>query len=199
MNKTVIIDYGAGNIRSVANMLSYLDVPYEITSERDKILKAERIIFPGQGHFAQAMENLEQKNLDTVIKTVCKKGIPFLGICIGLQILFESSEEAPGKNGLGIFKGYVKRFKNKKVPQIGWSKIQTQSSKYLQDEYYYFVNSYYVVPDDNSIISAIGDYQEKYCAAVEQGNITAVQFHPEKSANAGLAFFENWLGKYGIN
>lgn len=196
MSKTVIVDYEAGNLRSVANMLTFLDVPYEITSEADKIYNAQRIIFPGQGHFAQAMRNLQRKELSEVIKQSCKKGIPFLGICIGLQILFEKSEEAPGVSGLGIFKGEVKRFTKGKVPQIGWGKvITTEANKYIPDAYFYFVNSYYVVPELQSIESALGYYYEPYCAAIQKDNITAVQFHPEKSAQAGLTFFKNWLEK----
>ena len=194
MNKTVIVDYEAGNLRSVANMLQYLNVPYEITSNADTILNAERIIFPGQGHFAQAMNNLKRKGLDDVIKRACEKGIPFLGICIGLQILFERSEEAPNVEGLGIFKGEVKKFTQGKIPQIGWGKvITTDINKYIPETYFYFVNSYFVVPEENSIKSAFGYYYEPYCAAVQKDNITAVQFHPEKSSNAGLTFFRNWL------
>ncbi len=197
LNKTVIVDYEAGNLRSVANMLKFLDIPYEITSDGDKIYNAKRIIFPGQGHFAQAMNNLHKKELVEVIKQSCKKGIPFLGICIGLQILFEKSEEAPGVEGLGIFKGEVKRYANGKVPQIGWSKVTTTDiNKYIPDEYFYFVNSYYVVPEMKNIESAIGYYYVPYCAAVQYENITAVQFHPEKSAKAGLTFFKNWFNLF---
>ena len=194
MNKTVIVDYEAGNLRSVANMLSFLDVPFEITSKPKQILNADRIIFPGQGHFAQAMQNLKRKGLDEVIKESCIQGIPFLGICIGLQILFEKSEEAPNVEGLGIFKGEVKKYTIGKIPQIGWSKVvTTEVNKYIPEDYFYFVNSYYVVPKDEKIQCAMGYYHMPYCAAVQKNNITAVQFHPEKSSNAGLKFFRNWL------
>lgn len=194
MNKTVIVDYDAGNLRSVANMLTFLNSPFEITSDKEKILNAGRIIFPGQGHFAQAMGNLERKGLVPVIRECCKKGTPFLGICIGLQILFEKSEEAPGVNGLGILKGEVKRFKHGKIPQIGWNKVvPAPANIYLPSDYFYYVNSYYVVPDDETIISAYSDYNGRFCAAVQSENITAVQFHPEKSSEAGLTFFRNWL------
>lgn len=194
MKKTVIVDYDAGNLRSVANMLTFLNVSYEITSDKDTILKSERIIFPGQGHFAQAMNNLEKKGLDSVIKDCCQNGIPFLGICVGMQILFERSEEAPGVNGLGILNGEVKRFTKGKIPQVGWSKITTtENNTYLPDDYFYFVNSYYVKPDDNNIISATYNYYGDFCGAVQTKNITAVQFHPEKSSNAGFTFFKNWL------
>jgi len=196
LNKTVIVDYESGNLRSVANMLTFLDVPFEITSDVEKILKADRIIFPGQGHFAQAMGNLTRKGLVSVIKECCNKKIPFLGICIGLQILFEKSEEAPGVEGLGILNGEVKRFTKGKIPQIGWTKLTvTNNNSYIPEDYFYFVNSYYVEPQDKSIISATYNYYGDFCASVETNNITAVQFHPEKSANAGLLFFKNWLNK----
>ena len=196
MNKTVIVDYDSGNLRSVANMLSYLNCPFEITSDKDKILNAKRIIFPGQGHFAQAMNNLEKKGLTEIIKKCCNNQIPFLGICIGLQILFEKSEEAVGTNGLGIFKGEVKKFQKGKVPQIGWNKIlPTENNYYLSENYFYFVNSYYVEPEDKNIISSYCDYHGQFCASVQKNNITAVQFHPEKSSEAGLNFFKNWLSQ----
>lgn len=194
MNKTVIVDYEAGNLRSVANMMTFLNVPFEITSDKDVILNADKIIFPGQGHFAQAMNNLEKKGLVSVIKECCANGTPFLGICIGLQILFEKSEEAPDVQGLGIFKGEVKRFTQGKIPQIGWNKVvPTENNLYIPESYFYYVNSYYVVPEDNNIISAYTDYNGKFCAAVQSKNVTAVQFHPEKSSEAGLKFFRNWI------
>ena len=196
MNKTVIVDYEAGNLRSVANMLTFLDVPFSITSTPEEIIKADRIIFPGQGHFAQAMNNLEKKGLIPVIKEACDKGIPFLGICIGLQILFEKSEEAPNVQGLGILEGEVKRFTQGKIPQIGWNKVvPTENNSFIKEDFFYYVNSYYVIPKDENIISAYTDYNGKFCASVEKKNVVAVQFHPEKSAQAGLNFFKNWLDK----
>ena len=194
LNKTVIVDYESGNIKSVANMLDFLGKKYEITSNREKILNADRIIFPGQGHFAQAMNNLKKKQLIQTIQDACKNDIHFLGICIGLQILFEKSEEAPGIDGLKIFHGQVKKFTKGKVPQIGWSKVTTtKNNKFIPDDYFYFVNSYYVQPKDEEIISSYGNYYGKYCASIQKNNVIAVQFHPEKSANAGLTFFKNWF------
>ncbi len=194
MNKLVIIDYGAGNVKSAGNMLTSFGVEYEISADENKILNAQKIIFPGQGHFKQAMEKLNKKGLVDPIKNVIKKGTPFLGICLGLQVLFEKSEEAPGISGLGIFKGCVKKFQLGKTPQIGWNKIQTtKNNSYLSDDYFYFVNSYYVEPENEDIISSWADYHINFCASVEHKNVCAVQFHPEKSACAGVEFFKKWL------
>ena len=119
-----------------------------------------------------------------------------MGICLGLQILFEKSEEASNVSGLGIFEGEVKKFQTGKTPQIGWNKVQTTNhNSYLIDDYYYFVNSYYVVPKDKEIISATTNYHIDFCSAVEKDNVCAVQFHPEKSSDAGCQFFENWINK----
>lgn len=191
----VITDYKAGNVRSIANMLDSFNLQYKISSDRDEILSAEAIIFPGQGHFGQAMKKLDELNLqNTIIEAAVSKKIKFLGICLGLQILFEESEEAPNVKGLGIFKGKVKKFKEGKIPQIGWNNITTtQNNDFLPSDYFYFVNSYYVEPQDDSIISSYCNYGIDFCASVQKNNITAVQFHPEKSATAGLEFFKKWL------
>ena len=195
-NKVVIIDYGAGNVKSLGNMLEFLGAQYEITGDKNKILAAEKIIFPGQGHFEQAMNKLEEHNMPDVIKEAISKGADFLGICLGLQVLFEKSEEAPGVKGLGIFKGEVKKFQTGKTPQIGWNNISvTPANTYLEDDYFYFVNSYYVVPEDKSIISSITNYHIDFCSSVQKDNSCAVQFHPEKSSDAGIRFFKKWLNK----
>ena len=193
-NKIVIIDYGAGNVKSLGNMLEYLGRDYEITDEKEKILKAKKIIFPGQGHFEQAMNKLNDKNLPCTIKQAIDNGADFLGICLGLQVLFEKSEEAPNVEGLGIFKGEVKKFQTGKIPQIGWNEIKTtKANTYLDDDYFYFVNSYYVVPEDKNIISSITNYHIDFCSSVQKDNVCAVQFHPEKSSEAGIKFFKKWL------
>jgi len=189
-----IIDYGAGNVKSLGNMLTFLDVPYEITSDKAKIKNADRIIFPGQGHFAQAMEKLEKNDMTAFVQDIVAGGKIFLGICLGLQVLFEKSEEAPGIQGLSIFRGDVKKFKMGKTPQIGWNKIKTtQNNNFLTDDYFYFVNSYYVCPENKDIVSSYANYHTDFCASVEYKNITAVQFHPEKSSNAGINFFKKWI------
>ena len=193
-NKIVIIDYGAGNVKSLGNMLEFLGYAYEITDDREKILKAKKIIFPGQGHFEQAMNKLNDKNLPCTIKQAIDNGADFLGICLGLQVLFEKSEEAPNVEGLGIFKGEVKKFQTGKIPQIGWNEIKTtKANTYLDDDYFYFVNSYYVVPEDKNIISSITNYHIDFCSSVQKNNVCAVQFHPEKSSEAGIKFFKKWL------
>ncbi len=193
-NKIVIIDYGAGNVKSLGNMLEFLGYAYEITDDREKILKAKKIIFPGQGHFEQAMNKLNDKNLPCTIKQAIDNGADFLGICLGLQVLFEKSEEAPNVEGLGIFKGEVKKFQTGKIPQIGWNEIKTtKANTYLDDDYFYFVNSYYVVPEDKNIISSITNYHIDFCSSVQKDNVCAVQFHPEKSSEAGIKFFKKWL------
>ncbi len=193
-NKIVIIDYGAGNVKSLGNMLEFLGYAYEITDDREKILNAKKIIFPGQGHFEQAMNKLNDKNLPCTIKEAINNGADFLGICLGLQVLFEKSEEAPNVEGLGIFKGEVKKFQTGKTPQIGWNEIKTtKANTYLDDDYFYFVNSYYVVPEDKNIISSITNYHIDFCSSIQKDNVCAVQFHPEKSSEAGIKFFKKWL------
>lgn len=189
-----IIDYGAGNIKSVANMLKTLGQDYVVTNKAEEILNAEKIIFPGQGHFAQSMQALKSTGMDKILKQVIAQGTPFLGICLGLQILFEKSEEAPGIEGLGVIKGEVKKFTQGKIPQIGWNKIQTtKNNSILCDEYYYFVNSFYVVPEDESVISSLTDYGIKFASSIEKDNLIAVQFHPEKSGTVGLETIKKWL------
>lgn len=189
----VIIDYGAGNIQSIANVLDKLGADYTVSANANDILNAKKIIFPGQGNFAQAMDNLTKRNLIEPIKEAINKNIPFLGICLGLQILFEESEEAPNIKGLSIFKGKVKKFQNGKIPQIGWNKVYPINNKFLKEDFYYYVNSYYVEPDDKKIIYATSDYYQKFCCAVKKDNLIAVQFHPEKSAKLAETFFGEFV------
>lgn len=196
-DKITIIDYNSGNLKSVCNMLSALCLDYCVSDNQSEISKAKQLIFPGQGHFGQAMKNLKSKGLDKLIPEMIENGGKFLGICIGLQILFEKSEEAPDESGLGIIKGDVVRYKKGKIPQIGWNKIKTtENNLYLADDYYYFVNSYYVKPENEDFISSKTVYEDtEFCSSVNYKNLTAVQFHPEKSAEAGKLFFEKWAVK----
>lgn len=201
--KIAIIDYGAGNLSSVKNALDNLGIKSLITDNPDKILAADKIIFPGVGNFGFMMKQLRKKNLDIAIKKAISDGKKFLGICLGMQALFEESEESPGLKGLGIFKGKVVKFNAGKVPQIGWNKIMSIKSteksikstkkNIFKDEYMYFVNSYYIVPEDKSIIAAKTDYNGEFASAVQYKNITAVQFHPEKSGKAGIKILKRWL------
>lgn len=192
--KIAIIDYGAGNVKSIKNILEMLGAEPVLTDDPEMLLSADKIIFPGQGHFAQCMAKLQEKGLDEVIKNAITKGKHFLGICLGLQVLFEESEEAPNTKGLSIFKGKVKKFTKGNIPQVGWNKIQvTSSNSALTDDYFYFVNSYYVVPEDEKIISSKTEYYIDFCSSVKFENVSAVQFHPEKSAEAGINFFKKWL------
>lgn len=194
--KTVIVDYDAGNLKSIGNMLKYLDEDFLISSSAQDLKDAKRIIFPGQGHFRQAVENLERKNLIEPIKSAISDGKPFLGICLGLQILFEKSEEAPNFEGLSVLKGEVKKFTQGKVPQIGWNRINTtQNNNYLKDDYFYFVNSYYVEPTEKEVVSSTTNYHLDFCSSIQKENLTAVQFHPEKSADAGMKFFKLWIAE----
>lgn len=190
-----IIDYEAGNLKSICNMLDFLGQKYRISANADEIATSEVLIFPGQGHFAQAMQNLHTKGLVEPIKKAIGNNAKFLGICLGLQVLFEKSEEAPGTAGLGVIKGEVKKFTEGKIPQIGWNKIlTTQNNSFLEDDYFYFVNSYYVKPSDESVISSIASYGIDFAASIQYNNLTAVQFHPEKSSEAGIKFFKKWIG-----
>lgn len=194
MSKITVLDYGAGNLKSITNMLETLECDYLVSDKKDDIENASRLIFPGVGHFRQLMKALDDRDLtQSLIKTI-NSGIPFLGICLGFQALFESSEEAPDAKGLGIFKGEVKKFQQGKVPQIGWNQLKTTANNsVLSDDYFYFVNSYYVAPQDEEIISAYANYYIDFAAAVEYKNIFGMQFHPEKSGEAGLATLNSWM------
>ncbi|EKE02747.1 MAG: hypothetical protein ACD_20C00337G0018 [uncultured bacterium] len=191
---TTILDYGAGNLKSITNLLDVLGETYTVTDKKEDILNTQRIIFPGVGHFGQVMESLNSKGLTEPLIEKIKSGTPFLGICLGLQILFDESAEAPDYKGLGIFPGKVLKFKWGKIPQIGWNKLNTTlNNSILTDDYVYFVNSYYIIPEDTSIISAYTDYYFKFGAAIEHNNVFAFQFHPERSGEVGRNHIKKWL------
>jgi imidazole glycerol phosphate synthase glutamine amidotransferase subunit len=202
-----VIDYGAGNLGSVMNALKRLSVPARFASGPEELLSAspfEKIIFPGDGHFATAMASLEKSGYAQAIKEWIQADKPFLGICIGLQLLFESSQEAPPVNGrevkgLSIIPGTVRRFPGRKVPQIGWNQTGARPHSALfrgirDNSFYYYIHSYYADPADNTVCAAEAEYYLRYCSAVERGALAAVQFHPEKSGAAGLALLRNWTG-----
>ncbi len=195
-----ILDYGAGNLKSVTNILEFLGCEYLVTDKTRDIKNAEKIILPGQGHFGQFMQVLNKKGLSEVLIEKISQGMPFLGICLGIQVLFECSEEAPDVKGLGIFPGKVVKFTRGKIPQIGWNRlITTKNNSVLNDDYVYFVNSYHVMPENNGVVSAYCNYHIDFVAAIEHKNVFAFQFHPEKSGKAGYDFIKKWLEIFKIN
>lgn len=201
INMVAIIDYDAGNIKSVEKALHYLGEEAVITRDRDTILGADRVILPGVGAFGDAMEKLRTYELDKVIQEVVAQNTPFLGICLGLQLLFESSEESESVEGLGILKGKVVRLPEEsdlKIPHIGWNSLKYPNPGRLftgiaEDSYVYFVHSYYLQAKDPSIVTATTEYGTLIHASVEQGNVFACQFHPEKSSEVGMQILKNFL------
>jgi glutamine amidotransferase len=196
-----IIDYDAGNIKSVEKAFQLLGEEVIITRDKEKILGADGVVLPGVGAFGDAMEKLHNYGLVTVIREVAKKKIPFLGICLGLQLMFERSEESPEIEGLGLLKGEVLRIPDNcglKVPHIGWNSLEFPQKSRLfqkipQDAYVYFVHSYYLKAADEQIVTAVTDYGTIIHAAVEQDNLFACQFHPEKSSEVGLRILKNFI------
>jgi glutamine amidotransferase len=193
-----IIDYGAGNIFSVANAFKKLNTDIELTNDRDTILAADKVVLPGVGSFSDAMANIKKYNLINTIYDVIDNKKPFLGICVGLQMCFSSSEEG-NVAGLGIFKGEIKKFPIdicKKVPQIGWNNISTTNSpifKGITDNYFYFVHSYYLDAEDKKNVSATASYGIEFDCAYSDKNVHLTQFHPEKSGKTGLKLLENFI------
>ena len=194
-----LLDYGAGNVRSVINAIEKLGETVHIATSGEDILKAERLVFPGVGNFGRMMAVLNEKHYVTPLLEYLKSDRPFLGICLGLQALFDSSEEAPGTRGLGFIKGRVKRFEvDMSVPHIGWNGIAINKDTTLfnglsGEEKFYFVHSFYVLPDDPEEILTTTDYQISFTSSIRKGNITATQFHPEKSGPVGLALLKNFI------
>ena len=200
MNKTIaIIDYGMGNLKSVARAFERVGASIVVTDEAAKIRSADKIVLPGVGSFGHCMKNLKDKGLDQLVKDEIRQGKIFFGICLGLQVLFDSSAESADVKGLGLIRGTVQRFTTTalKVPHMGWNQVDYKSDRRIfasigQGENFYFVHSYYVCPQDESVIAATADYGERFCAAVQVGNIYACQFHPEKSQQSGLQVIKNF-------
>ena len=200
-----IIDYDAGNIKSVEKALQHLGEEVILTRDKEELLAADKVILPGVGSFGDAMENLHRFGLVPVIREIVDRGTPFLGICLGLQLLFERSEESPGVEGLGILKGEILRIpyeEGLKIPHMGWNSLHLQNNGRLfagipEQTYVYFVHSYYLKAEDPSIVKATTEYSTLIHASVEQGNVFACQFHPEKSSDPGLQMLRNFaaLGK----
>ena len=196
-----IIDYDAGNIRSVEKALQFLGQEVKITRDREEILGADKVVLPGVGSFGDAMGKLHQYGLVEVIRQVAEKKTPFLGICLGLQLLFERSDESPGVEGLGILKGEILRIpegEGRKIPHMGWNSLELRNQGRLfaglsGEPYVYFVHSYYLKARDEQIVKATAEYGVTIHASVEQDNIFACQFHPEKSSDTGLKILKNFV------
>ncbi len=195
-----IIDYDAGNLKSVEKALAHIGEESVITGDFQTIRSADKVILPGVGSFGDAMAMLKRKELDKVIREVTEKGTPFLGICLGLQLLFESSEESPGVEGLGILPGIILRIPDReglKIPHIGWNSLDLVNDGRLfrglgPEPYVYFVHSYYLHAEEPDIVKASASYGVQIHASVEKGNIFACQFHPEKSGTTGIQILKNF-------
>lgn len=196
-----IIDYDAGNIKSVEKAVDLLGQESVVTADSEEIFRADKVILPGVGAFGDAMGNLRRTGLDDVIRQVVRKGTPFLGICLGLQLLFERSDEAPGVEGLGILKGEILRIPDKeglKIPHMGWNSLHLEHGGRLfrgveEGAYVYFVHSYYLKAAEEEIVKASTEYSVHIHASVEKDNVFACQFHPEKSSDVGLSILKNFI------
>lgn len=195
-----IIDYDAGNIKSVEKALQFIDEETVVSRDRDEILAADKVVLPGVGAFGDAMQKLKDFNLVNTIYDVVDKKTPFLGICLGLQLLFESSDETPGVTGLGVLPGEILRIPDKpgfKIPHIGWNSLELTNNGRLfngidEQAYVYFVHSYYLKAKEESIVKATTEYVTHIHASVEKDNVFACQFHPEKSGDVGSQILKNF-------
>ena len=200
-----VIDYDAGNIKSVEKAMMALGEDVVVTREKEEILSADHVILPGVGAFGDAMEKLHSYHLVEVIRDVASRGTPFLGICLGLQLLFESSEESAGVEGLGILSGEIVKLpedQGLKIPHIGWNSLRYPNIGRLfagipEESYVYFVHSYYLKAAESQIVTATTEYAASIHASVEKGNVFACQFHPEKSSDVGMRILKNFLNVSG--
>lgn len=194
-----IIDYGMGNLRSAQKAFEFIGYEAQISDDIDIITASEKIVLPGVGAFSDAMEKLNSSGISEIIKQKTSSGTPFLGICLGMQLVFDKSYEGGEFQGLGLIKGEIKRFdipKGYKVPHIGWNKLKMKDNPLFKglcgDIYTYFVHSFHAVTEDNDAVIATCDYGVEFTAAVNKDNIFATQFHPEKSGDSGLKMLENF-------
>ncbi|MBO5371368.1 MAG: imidazole glycerol phosphate synthase subunit HisH [Lachnospiraceae bacterium] len=202
-----ILDYDAGNLKSVEKALSYIGEESVITRDRTIVAKADKVILPGVGSFGAAMEQLKKYEIDKMLEEVVEEKKPLLGICLGLQLMFDGSEEASGVEGLHLLKGSILRIPDKeglKIPHIGWNSLHLENQGRLFDgieenPYVYFVHSYYLKAEEESIVKASTEYSTHIHASVEQGNVFACQFHPEKSSTVGLKILSNFAKIQGGN
>ncbi len=194
-----VIDYDAGNTLSVTRALEKAGARVDLTPDPDRLARAEAVVLPGVGAFGDCVTKLEERGMDGACREAIAGGKPFLGVCVGLQVLFEGSEESPGVEGLGVLPGMVVRFEvgDLKVPHMGWNQLDVARVhplfKGLDGEAFYFVHSYYPDPAERGDVLGTAEYGARFCAAAGRENLAAVQFHPEKSSRAGLKLYENFL------
>jgi glutamine amidotransferase len=200
MNKVAIIDYGVGNLRSVEKAFAATGVDAKVTGEEDEIRAASKLVLPGVGAFGSCMRALAERGFDSLVKQRVADEVPLLGVCVGMQLLFEESEEFGRTAGLGLLKGRVRRFSGDLlVPQVGWNSIRQARAHRLfegiaNDAFFYFVHSYYCEPRDPEMVLGITEYGSTYASIVAKDNVAGVQFHPEKSQAAGLKMLANFAG-----
>ncbi len=188
-----IIDYNMGNLRNVVNAFEKIGEDVRLIKNPDQMNELDKLVLPGVGAFGSLMQFLDENNMrDKIIETI-QSNIPFLGICLGYQALFEKSEESPGVRGLGLLEGKVVRFSSGKIPQIGWNMVNSIKIDLIKSDYYYFVNSYIPKIADNSYIAATTDYYGSFVSAIQIKNIFATQFHPERSGRVGLDLLRRWV------
>jgi glutamine amidotransferase len=200
-----VLDYGLGNLRSVAKALEAVGADVVVTDSPTALSKRDLLVLPGQGSFATAMDVLRQRDLTGFVQDWIGADRPYLGICLGLQLLFERSEEAPGKKGLGVLKGWVRKFRLEpglKIPHMGWNRVEPQKANVRganaplpKADDFYFVHSYYVVPTDPSVVWTETSHGRTFCSAVARGSLVATQFHPEKSGQSGQLLLKRILRK----
>jgi len=194
-----LIDYGSGNLRSVSKALEHEGADVRLVDSPEELQKARAVVLPGVGAFGDCVRNLQERKLWNPINDWLSSGKPFLGICLGYQLLFESSEETPGVRGFGYFRGQVRRFQDErlKIPHMGWNSLDRNEHMLWRglprNPFVFFVHSYYPVPEDDSIVTSRTTYGETFAASVARDNVSAVQFHPEKSQDIGLAILKNFI------
>ena len=198
VTEVAIIDYGVGNLRSVEKAFAAVGCEARVSSDESELRQARRLVLPGVGAFGACMEGLRERGFDGLVRERVEKGVPLLGVCVGMQMLFEESEEFGRRAGLGLVRGRVRRFNGSlHVPQVGWNQVRQQSTHPLFAEiednaFFYFVHSYYCEAVDEEVVLGETDYETSYASVIAHGNVCGVQFHPEKSQTAGLRLLKNF-------
>ena len=197
----IVVDYGVGNLGSIARAFERIGAPSKLSTYVEEIRRSKQLVLPGVGHFGEAMSNLRARGLEQPLRDAVKEGAYLLGICVGFQMFFERSEEAPGVSGLGLLPGEVRRFSTARpVPHIGWNQLDLHGSTPLLEgittgDYFYFLHSYYVKPGGEDVVRAMTDYDQTFCSVGGNGRVVGIQFHPEKSQQLGLRVLTNFWRK----